>query len=65
MFSLLLETDSEKYSWVNDRVFVGQMTELTMPSEVPGKISYDVFVIGYETSGDGRGAIGNRVTHPV
>ena len=58
VLSLLMETDSEKYRWVNDRVFLGQMTELTMPSEVPGKISYDVFVIGYETHGDGQGAIG-------
>ena len=63
--SLLMETDSEKYNWVNDRVFLGQMTELTMPSEVPTRISYDVFVIGYEAHGDGQGAVGNRVTHHV
>ena len=49
VLSLLMETDSEKYKWVNDRVFLGQMTELIMPSEGPGKIAYDVFVIGYET----------------
>ena len=45
VLSLLMETDSEKYRWVNDRVFLGQMTELTMPSEGPGAISYDVFVV--------------------
>ena len=50
VLSLLMETNSEKYRWVNDRVFLGQMTEFTMPSEGPGKISYDVFVVGYETS---------------
>ena len=49
VLSLLMETDSEKYRWVNDRVFLGQMTEFTMPSESPGKIAYDVFVVGYET----------------
>ena len=49
VLSLLIETDSEKYRWVNDRVFLGQMNELTMPSEGPGKIAYDVFVVGYET----------------
>ena len=48
VLSLLMETNSEKYWWVNDMVFLGQMTELIMPSEVPGKISYDVFVVGYE-----------------
>ena len=47
VLSLLMETDSEKYKWVNDRVFIGQMTELTMPSEGPGKSAYDVFVVGY------------------
>ena len=47
VLSLLMETDSEKYKWVNDRVFLGQMTELTMPSEGPGVISYEVFVVGY------------------
>ena len=45
VLSLLMETDSEKYRWVNDKVFLGQMTELTMPSEGPGAISYDVFVV--------------------
>ena len=45
VLSLLMETDSEKYKWVNDRVFLGQMTELTMPSEGPGKIAYDVFAV--------------------
>ena len=33
----------------NERVFLGQMTEFAMPSEALGKISYDVFVVGYET----------------
>ncbi len=60
-----METGSEKYNWVNDRVFPGQMTELNMPSEVPAKISYDVFVIECEVHGDGQGAIGNRATHHV
>lgn len=53
VLSLLMETNSEKYLWVNDRVFLGQMTEFIMPSEAPGKISYDVFVVGYETAGAG------------
>ena len=38
VLSLLMETDSEKYKWVNDRVFLSQMTELTMPSEGPDAI---------------------------
>ena len=35
--SLPMETDSEKYRLVNDRVFHSQMTELTVPGEGRGQ----------------------------
>jgi len=50
VLSLLMETSSEKYGWVNDRVFIGQMDELIMPSEEAGKIKYNVFCVEYETA---------------
>ena len=50
VLSLLMETSSEKYGWVNDRVFIGQMDELIMPSEEAGRIKYNVFCVEYETA---------------
>tara|TARA_A100001015_G_C14740666_1_gene613537 strand:+ start:256 stop:753 length:498 start_codon:yes stop_codon:yes gene_type:complete len=48
ILSLLMETSSEKYWWVNDCVFIGQMDELIMPSEKAGRIRYNVFCVEYE-----------------
>ena len=45
VLSLLMETDSEKYKWVNDRVFIGQMQEFVMPTKVSGRIKWEVFMV--------------------
>ena len=45
VLSLLMETDSEKYRWVNDRVFIGQMQEFVMPTKVSGRIKWEVFMV--------------------
>ncbi len=43
--SILMETNSKKYEWANDKVFIGQMQEFIMPTKVSGRVKWDVFMI--------------------
>ena len=43
--SITMETNSKKYEWANDKVFIGQMQEFVMPTKVSGRIKWDVFMV--------------------
>ena len=43
--SIMMETNSKKYEWVNDKVFIGQMQEFVMPTKVSGRIKWEVFMV--------------------
>ena len=43
--SIMMETNSKKYEWVNDKVFIGQMQEFVMPTKVSGRIKWQVFMV--------------------
>ena len=43
--SIMMETNSKKYEWVNDKVFIGQMQEFLMPTKVSGRIKWEVFMV--------------------
>ena len=43
--SIMMETNSKKYEWVNDKVFIGQMQEFVMPTKVSGRIKWEVFML--------------------
>ena len=47
VLSILMETNSSDYAWVNDTIFVGRMTEMVNPADASGMIAYDVYRVAY------------------